>query len=110
MSWNRVCDLDALIANSGMGAIVGGRQLALFYLPTQEPAVFALDNWDPIGKAFVMARGIVGDIKGEVCVASPLYKQHFSLQTGQCLEQPDVIVPVWPVKVEKGEVWINTTA
>ncbi|KDM89842.1 nitrite reductase small subunit NirD [Photobacterium galatheae] len=110
MNWLKVCHLDDLIANSGMGAWVDGTQLALFYVPALQPGVYALDNWDPIGQAFVMARGILGDINGELSVASPLYKQHFSLKTGQCLEQPEVRIRVWPVKVEHGEVWVNTIA
>ncbi|WP_415722005.1 nitrite reductase small subunit NirD [Photobacterium ganghwense] len=108
MSWIKICGLDALVANTGMGAIVNGQQLALFYVPTQDPAVFALDNWDPIGKAYVMARGIVGDLKGELCVASPLYKQHFNLRTGQCLEQPAISLATWSVKVEDGSIWVKS--
>jgi len=54
----------------------------------------------------VLSRGIVGDIGGELCVASPLYKQHFSLKTGQCLEQKDVRVPVYGVRVVGGRVQI----
>ncbi|GAB6261153.1 nitrite reductase small subunit NirD [Photobacterium sp. R1] len=110
MSWLKVCHLDDLIVNSGMGAMVHDTQLALFYLPSQQPGIFVLDNWDPIGRAFVISRGIVGDIQGELSVASPLYKQHFSLHTGQCLEQPEVRVRVWPVRVEDDEVWVNTAA
>jgi nitrite reductase (NADH) small subunit len=74
--------------------------------------VYALQNWDPIGKAYVMARGIVGDVKGEPCVASPLYKQHFSLRTGQCVERPDVALKTWRVLVEEGQVYVllNETA
>ena len=36
--------------------------------------------------AVLQARGIVGDIKGVAVVASPVYKQHFSLKSGHCLE------------------------
>ena len=37
-------------------------------------------------------------------MASPLYKQHFSLLTGVCLEQDHVSVPVWEVKLDGDKV------
>lgn len=103
----RVCSFKQLRPNAGVGALVDGKQIAIFYLPATEQKIFALDNWDPIGKAFVMSRGIVGDVKGEPVVASPLYKQHFCLSTGQCIEQPDVSLSTWSVKVEQDEIWIS---
>jgi NAD(P)H-dependent nitrite reductase small subunit len=54
----------------------------------------------------VLSRGIVGDLKGELVVASPIYKQHFSLATGRCAEQPEVSVAVFPVRVDDGAVWV----
>ncbi|MDO6708301.1 nitrite reductase small subunit NirD [Photobacterium sp. 1_MG-2023] len=107
MSWQKICHIDDLVAQSGMGAWAGNQQIALFYLTALTPEVFALDNWDPVGKAYVMARGILGDIQGQPCVASPLYKQHFSLHSGQCLEIPEVRLKVWPVKIEQDMVWVE---
>lgn len=105
--WHKVCELNQLNAYLGTGAVVEEQQVALFYLPTEQDQVFAIDNWDPIGKAFVLSRGIVGDVKGTPCVASPLYKQHFDLQSGQCVEQPEIQVNTWQVKVEEQGVWIS---
>ncbi|MFG0885535.1 MULTISPECIES: nitrite reductase small subunit NirD [Vibrio] len=102
----RLCHLSELTPFQGCGAWIGDQQAALFYLPGDEPHVYALQHWDPIGKAYVMARGIVGDVKGEPCVASPLYKQHFSLRTGQCIEQPDVTLKTWRVLVEAEQVYV----
>jgi len=81
-----LCGLSDLIPNSGICAEVDGQQIALFYLPSETPQVYAIGNWDPIGKANVLSRGIVGDVDGRLVVASPLYKQHFDLLTGDCLE------------------------
>ncbi|WP_417883021.1 nitrite reductase small subunit NirD [Vibrio rumoiensis] len=109
--WHKVCELNQLNAYLGTGAIVDDQQVALFYLPSDKKQtseqVFAIDNWDPIGKAFVLSRGIVGDVKGTPCVASPLYKQHFDLQSGHCIEQPEIQVKTWQVKVEQQAVWIS---
>lgn len=51
-----------------------------------------------------MSRGIVGDINGEMCVASPLYKQHFSLKSGQCLEDEAHCLKTWRVTVDDNQV------
>ena len=99
-----VCSLADLVPDSGVAALVDGDQVALFYLPCAKPAVFALGNYDPIGGANVMSRGIVGDLNGELVVASQLYKQHFSLRTGQCIEQPEHQLPTWEVTIDNGRV------
>src|SRR5258708_13508282 len=54
-----------------------------------------------------MSRGIVGDIGGEVVVASPIYKQHFSLITGRCLEEPRFAVPAYMAEVRNGQIWVR---
>jgi Ferredoxin subunits of nitrite reductase and ring-hydroxylating dioxygenases len=48
----------------------------------------------------VLSRGIVGDLKGELVVASPLYKQHFSLASGKCLEDAAASVPTYKLRLE----------
>ena len=103
MSTQKICSLSDLVENSGVCALVETKgkseQVALFYLPKTQQKVFALGNWDPLGKANVLSRGIVGNIGEELVVASPLYKQHFSLTTGQCLEE-EASVPVFDVSID----------
>ena len=103
----QICHHQDLIPNSGVCAQVQGEQVALFYLPDETPSVYAIGNWDPIGKANVLSRGIIGDIDGRLSVASPLYKQHFDLRTGQCLEDDKVSVPVYAVELVGDTVLIN---
>lgn len=102
-----VCDKSDLIENSGVCALIDGEQVAIFYLPTTEKKVFAIANWDPIGKANVLSRGMVGDLKSQLVVASPLYKQHFNLETGACLEDSAASVKTWPVKLRNDKVVIG---
>lgn len=102
-----VCALEDLVANAGVCALVDGRQVALFYLPGEPEQVFAIANYDPIGKANVLSRGLVGDSKGELVVASPLFKQHFSLSTGRCLEDPSVKVRTYAAKISSGRVLLT---
>lgn len=94
--WKAICQRKDLIENAGVAAMVNGRQVAIFYVPSAEPPVYALDHWCPAAEANVLAHGIVGDINGELVVASPLYKEHFSLLSGQCLEKP-LQVQTWAV-------------
>jgi len=101
----RVCKLDDIVPNTGVAALVGGRQVAVFRVG--DDAVYALSNHDPFSHANVLSRGIVGDLGGELVVASPVYKQHFSLQTGRCLEDPGVAIAVYRATVEHGYVLIQ---
>ncbi len=104
--WQDVCRVDDLQPDSGVCALVEDRQVALFYMP-KEAAVYAIDNYDPFGKANVLSRGIIGDISGQPVVASPLYKQHFNLQTGVCLEDETITVPAYAVRIENGSVQVS---
>ena len=105
--WTTVCEKSDLPPNAGLCALVNGKQIALFYSTTLDQ-VFAIDNYDPIGKANVLSRGIIGSIDEAVVVASPLYKQHFDLRTGECLENPDMLVGVYPVEVT--DDWVRVQA
>jgi nitrite reductase (NADH) small subunit len=106
MAWKDVCSSNDLQPDSGVCVLVAGQQVAIFYL-VKEDAVYAIGNYDPIGKANVLSRGIIGDVKGEPMVASPLYKQHFSLNTGVCMEDEQVAVPVYPIRIHNGRVEIQ---
>ena len=100
--WIAACHLNDLIPNSGICALFQGQPVAIYYLPEETPSLYALSNWDPIGKASVMSRGILGSIGDALVIASPLYKQHFSLVTGTCLEQPEHCLQSYAVRlVEK---------
>ena len=85
-SWHPICALEDISA--GQRRVRAGRRQADRGLPRAATRVYAIGNHDPASGANVLARGIVGDIGGELVVASPIYKQHFSLITGRCLEEP----------------------
>ncbi|GGI08456.1 nitrite reductase small subunit NirD [Egicoccus halophilus] len=97
-----VCDLEAILPDTGVAALVGGRQVAVFRL--SDGRVFAIDHHDPCSGANVLARGIVGDAGGDPVVASPVHKQRFSLTTGRCLDAEDRCVDVHAVRVDGGRV------
>ncbi|MCH7333953.1 nitrite reductase small subunit NirD [Acinetobacter modestus] len=105
--WVDVCNLDDITPNTGAGALIAGQSVALFRVGN-EKRIYALSNKDPFSQANVMARGIIGDLQGERVIASPIYKQHFSLATGRCLEDKDQKLSVFPTKIENGRVWVGT--
>jgi len=109
---HKVCRLEDILPNCGVCALVEGEQVALFRIGSglADDRVFALGNRDPFSGASVLSRGIVGDLKGEPVVASPVYKQHFSLLTGHCVEDRTVTVPVYAVNVRGTDVLIETNA
>jgi len=101
----RVCLLEDIIPNSGVAALVDGEQVAIFRL--DDDSIHAVGNRDPFSRANVLSRGIVGDLRGELVVASPVYKQHFALLTGRCVEDPTVRIPVYRARVEDGFVVVE---
>lgn len=101
-----VCRLDQLEVERGATALVHGQAIAVFR--TYDDSVFALGNYDPFAKASVLARGIVGT-RGEIpFVASPMHKQAFDLRTGQCLDDENVSVPTYEVRVVDGVVQVGS--
>ncbi len=103
LQWKKVCSATDLPNELGVCALVGQRQVALFQL---EGRVYALDNHDPFSNANVISRGLVGDIKGRNVVASPIYKNHFDLDTGECLEDSNVVIPTYAVRTIEGDIEI----
>lgn len=112
--WTELCTERDLVPNSGVVAWYEGAQIALFWLPDGIPGnpgvgrVFAVDNHDPFSQANVIGRGLVGDLKGQPVVASPLYKQHFRLEDGVCLEDQSKKLTVWKARLNHGKVEIKS--
>jgi NAD(P)H-dependent nitrite reductase small subunit len=102
--WNRACDVDEIYPDTGVCVDLEDRQIAVFRV---DDWVYAIDNFDPASQVNVLSRGIVGDVDGELVVASPLYKQHFSLTTGRCLEDGQYSVATYPVRLVDGQVWLR---
>src|SRR5687767_10503245 len=100
----RICELERILPDTGVCALVGGEQVAVFRV---DERVYAVGNRDPFSGANVMSRGIVGDLNGQLVVASPVYKQHFSLESGTCVEDPERKLPVYEAGIEDGFVHVE---
>lgn len=103
-----VCPADRLIPGIGIAALVNGHQVAIFRL--RDGSLHAVGNFDPFSGANVISRGLVGSLQGHQVVASPVYKQHFDLLTGVCLEDAAVALPVYPVTESDGRILVSAEA
>jgi nitrite reductase (NADH) small subunit len=97
-----VCRYDQLLPERGVAALVDGAQIAV--VRTFDGTVYAVGNQDPATGAYVMSRGLVGSRGAAATLTSPLHKQVYDLRTGRCLDDPELALPTYPVRVEHGEV------
>lgn len=118
--WERACLLTDLYPERGAAALFGDVQVALFRLPDDAAYgvhaghVYAVQNLDPFSASNVMSRGIVGTRAGEPTVAAPVYKQVFSLVTGECLVTADktphgglsLALATYPVEIRGGAIHV----
>lgn len=104
-TWVDICPLDAIAPNTGACALVADKQVAIFRVGN-DSNLYALSNYDPFSKAFVLSRGIIGDRNGIPKVAAPIYKQNFNLITGQCLDDETVSIPTFLVRVIEDRVQV----
>jgi nitrite reductase (NADH) small subunit len=103
-SWTDVCAVDDILPGTGACALVGRRHVAVFRMG--DDRFFAIDNVDPKSGVSVLSRGLVGSLGGRTVVASPLYKNHFDLHTGECIETPEFSVCAHGVRVEGDRVHV----
>ena len=104
-TWTNVCPADDILPDTGVCALVEGRHVAVFRVGADR--FFAIDNVDPKSGASVLSRGLVGSLGDRIVVASPLYKQHIDLQSGECIEQPELSVSAHAVRTEGGLVQVS---
>jgi nitrite reductase (NADH) small subunit len=105
--WTTICSLDRILPNTGVCALINGQQVAVFRVGEGED-IYAIENYDPFSKAYVLSRGIVGDRNGVPKVASPIYKQNFSLLTGECLDDASIKLETFSARVVDGQVQISS--
>lgn len=103
--WLDVCPARDILPFTGVAALVDGEQVAIFRL-TDETDCYAISNFDPFSKAYVLSRGLVGDKNGVLKVASPIYKNTFNLMTGQSFDDETVVLRTWQVRVVEGMVQV----
>ena len=109
--WTAVCAATDILPDTGVCALVDGVHVAVFRIGRRGDAgeteqLFAIDNVDPKSGASVLSRGLVGSLRERIVVASPLYKNHFDLHSGECLEAPEHSVRAHRVRVHEDRVLV----
>ncbi|HEY4082437.1 MAG TPA: nitrite reductase small subunit NirD [Burkholderiaceae bacterium] len=106
-SWTPICTIDDILPGTGVCALVQGHHVAVFRLGQDQ--FFGIDNVDPKSGASVLSRGLVGNLGDRWVVASPLYKNHFDLRTGECLEAAEHSVSTHQVRIDGQRVLVALT-
>ncbi|QIX96070.1 nitrite reductase small subunit NirD [Cedecea sp. FDAARGOS_727] len=104
--WTTVCQINDILPATGVCALVGNAQVAIFR-PRKDEQVYAISNIDPFFEASVLSRGLIAEHQDELWVASPLKKQHFRLRDGLCLEDESRSVPHYEARVQDGLVQVK---
>ena len=117
MNQYTICNLNDIIPETGVCALVDGKQIAIFR--TKYNHLFALDNYDPFSQANVLSRGLIGGTtvtndagidEAILYVASPIYKQRFNLATGQCLDDESIKLNTYQVALNDDDVVVQLEA
>jgi nitrite reductase (NADH) small subunit len=103
--WHRVCLVDDLEPAWGEAALVAGHQIALFRTGPAE--VYAVAHEDPATGAHVMARGILGSRGTRPTIASPLHKEVYDLETGECFSTPGLSIAAFSTRIVDGFVEVE---
>jgi nitrite reductase (NADH) large subunit len=106
LAWIQVGLVQDFPTDAGATIKYGRTQIAVFNFASRGEW-YASQNMCPHKKAFVLARGIVGDQAGEPKIACPLHKKTFSLKTGESLSDAEYSIETFPVKVEDGAVYLR---
>ncbi len=103
MSWTDICAVTDIIPGTGVCALLGQHQVAVFR-PYADEQLFALDNIDPFYQASVFSRGILADLQGEVLSCRPLRGQDCRLKDGVCLANAEFAIAAYAVRVNNGRI------
>ena len=102
----KICAMNDIPPNAGVCALVDGKQIAIFRIG-DDRELYAISNYDPFSKANVISRGIVGTMGEIPKVVSPIYKQQFNLTNGQCIDNPKVRIPTYPIREQGGAIYVS---
>lgn len=100
--WQDICALSELNPGEGVCALVQDQHLALFLLRSGQ--LFALDNHDPLGKANSVFRARIDEESRTLALEAAGQKRRYCLHSGRNLEQQEVSLATFPVRVKNNRV------
>lgn len=104
--WVRVAKVSDVPEDGGIAVQYGRSQIAVFNF-AHRGEWYACQNMCPHRRDMVLARGLLGDQNGKPKVACPQHKKTFDLTSGECLSGDELTVQTFPVRVEKGWVYLE---
>ena len=109
LQWENICKTGEILPNIGVCALFEGQQVAIFKVVDSSgiEQLYAINNYCPFSKSNTISRGLIGSLDGKTVIASPIYKQHFDLTTGVCLEDNTVSINVYPVRLEGSTIQLS---
>lgn len=116
-----ICPVSSLTPDRGAAALLpDGTQVAVFLLEDGE--VHAVQQYDPYSGTNILSRGLVGShllptgdgVSSQVVptLSSPMYKQSWSMTTGEVLDSgggEDHPIAVYPAEVRDGDLHVGTS-
>ena len=105
-TWTDIGPLDNFPLHLGSCVKVGGKQIAVFQLPTDKKW-YAVQNFNPQNQRMVLSRGLTGDADGTPIVICPLHKYRYALDSGECLTDPSFGLETFPIKEVDGRLHIE---
>lgn len=107
--WIQAAKASDFPLNGGACVKYKEHQIAVFNY-SKKNKWYATENMCPHKKQMILSRGMIGDSCGEPKVACPYHKKTFSLVDGKNLNGEDYQIKTFPVKVEKGMVFIEVSS
>ena len=104
--WFKAAPLENFPENGGACVKYKDKQIAVYNF-TRKGTWYACQNLCPHKLEMVLSRGMIGDEGGIPKVACPMHKKTFSLESGENLNGDLEAIAVYPVKIEKGIVYVG---
>ncbi|MDO6758976.1 nitrite reductase small subunit NirD [Tamlana sp. 2_MG-2023] len=104
--WFKVGVVEDFPENSGACIKYKTKQIAVYNF-TRTGKWYASQNLCPHKMEMVLSLGMIGDKDGIPKVACPMHKKNFSLEDGSNMAGEDLKIATYPVKIEKGNVYIG---
>ncbi len=104
--WVKVGHVSDFPVDGGVAIRYGKVQIAVYNFASRGEW-YACQNMCPHKNAFVLSRGIIGNVGEEPKVSCPMHKKPFSLKSGACISGEAFSLKVFPVNVISDEVYLE---
>jgi nitrite reductase (NADH) small subunit len=104
--WFKAAHTSEFPENGGAAVMVNGKQIAIFNF-TSRGEWYASQNVCPHKLEMALSRGLIGDSDDEPKVSCPFHKKNFSLHTGECMNDDNYSINIYPVEIRDEYVYVG---